>query len=232
LANIERWWAPAPLRALAHLRAELDELDRGPDRDLLDLAFCRTLIETSNAAFDHQSMSFRPDADPAAGPRHGPELVIELFAAHARDILVSAATDLPGDATIVHSDSRVMDAPDLAPCDLLFTSPPYVNRMSYVRELRPYMYWLRHLTAPGDAADLDWNAVGGTWGTATSRLATWQSTEDLPIDDRLRGVCDRIARDRGRSGSLLATYVRRYFTDVWSHVQAAYKHVKSGGRAT
>ena len=228
LANIERWWAPGPLRALALLRARLDEIDPGGERDLLDLAFCRALIETSNAAFDHQSMSFRSDAE----PRHHPEHVVELFAGHAAEILASAAVDLPGDATVTNADSRDMDAPTLVPCDLLFTSPPYVNRMSYIRELRPYMYWLRHLDAPGDAADLDWSAVGGTWGTATSRLARWQSTEDLPIEDQLRPVCLRIARDRGRSGPLLATYVRRYFTDIWSHLQAAYKHVKSGGKAT
>ena len=228
LANIERWWAPGPLHALALLRTRLDEIEPGGERDLLDLAFCRALIETSNAAFDHQSMSFRPDAE----PRHHPERVVELFAAHATEILASAAVGLPGDATIINADSRDMDAPALAPCDLLFTSPPYVNRMSYIRELRPYMYWLRHLDAPGEAADLDWSAVGGTWGTATSRLATWQSTEDLPIEEQLRPVCHRIAQDRGRSGPLLATYVRRYFTDIWSHLQAAYKHVKSGGKAT
>lgn len=232
LANIERWWSPGALRALAALRSAVDETDPGPARDLLDLGFCRSLIETSNAAFDHQSMSFRGrDAAERFDGAHA-HAVVDLFAAHTADILAGAAADLRGDATIRQADSRDMDAPGLRPCDLLFTSPPYVNRMSYVRELRPYMYWLRHLTAPGDAADLDWHAVGGTWGTATSRLTTWRSTEDLPIEAPLRDVCRRIARDGDRSGPLLATYVRRYFTDVWSHVQAAYKHVKSGGKAT
>ena len=48
--------------------------------------------------------------------------------------------------------------------DLVVTSPPYANRMSYVRELRPYLYWLRFLRTPDGAGDLDWSAVGGPGG--------------------------------------------------------------------
>jgi hypothetical protein len=225
LANISRWWPGSALDGLKALRAALDEHGAGPARDLLDIAFCRTLIETSNAAFDHQSMSFRDE--PAAPPAP-----LEVFARESGGILRSAAVDLAGVAAFVRCDAREMDAADLAPCDLLLTSPPYVNRMSYIRELRPYMYWLRHLDAATDAAELDWTAIGGTWGVATSRLATWTAASPTPVDDRLRAVCDRIAGDGGKSGPLLANYVRKYFVDMWAHFQAAYEHVASGGRAT
>jgi hypothetical protein len=226
LANIERWWTPITLQALAALRSALDDLPRRPGRDLLELGFCRVLIETSNAAFNHQSMSFH----------HGPdnrsvEQVLDRFTQRTAEIVASAAARLPGRATVVYHDAREMDAAAIHPCDLLFTSPPYVNRMSYVRELRPYMYWLRFLDEPSEAAELDWRAVGGTWGTATSRLATWRPSENTPIDGELAETCRHILALGGRSGGLLATYVRKYFTDVWSHVQAAYKQVKSGGRA-
>src|SRR5205823_779155 len=55
------------------------------------------------------------------------------------------------------------------------TSPPYPNRMSYIRELRPYMYWLGYLSDGRAAGELDWKAIGGTWGCATSMLNTWAS---------------------------------------------------------
>ena len=226
LANIERWWGPAALAELRALRAALDRQPPGHARDLLDIAFCRSLIAASNAAFNHQSMSFKDPGSVGVGS------VLVPFVRQAEEILVSAAADLPGDAEIIRSDSRGMDPAGVAPCDLLLTSPPYVNRMSYIRELRPYMYWLRYLDEPTDASDLDWTAIGGTWGTATSRLATWQPREATPIDAALESLCVRIARDGGKSGPLLANYVRKYFADMWPHFQSAYKHVKSGGRAT
>jgi hypothetical protein len=227
LANIERWWPAGTLDGLRSLRAALDQHPADPARDLLDIAFCRTLIERSNAAFNHQSMSFKDQPEPGDAAA-----VLVTFAAQAAEILRSAAVDLPGSAAFTRCDSREMDATDLAPCDLLLTSPPYVNRMSYIRELRPYMYWLRYLDAATAAAELDWTAIGGTWGVATSRLTTWTAASRTPVDDRLAPVCERIAGDGGRSGPLLANYVRKYFVDMWSHFQAAYKHVSSGGRAT
>jgi hypothetical protein len=238
LANIDRWWASTSLTELAALRAALDALPSDPGRDLLDIAFCRSLIAFSNAAFNHQSMSFKtPAGDGSGTPTAGrdPGLVgrvLASFALQADEILASARADLPGDAEIIQSDSRNVDAGGLAPCDLLLTSPPYVNRMSYIRELRPYMYWLRYLDEPVDAGNLDWAAIGGTWGLATSRLTTWSQPEEIPITPAVEAVCGRIVRDGGKSGPLLANYVRKYFADMWPHFQSTYKHVKSGGRAT
>ena len=117
-------------------------------------------------------------------------------------------------------------------CDLLLTSPPYVNRMSYIRELRPYMYWTRTLTHASDAGELDWLAIGGTWGIATSRLNTWTTIESTPVDGEMELICKAISVDGGKNGPLLATYVRKYFDDMWSHFQSAYKQVRSGGKAT
>lgn len=226
LANIDRWWGPVALAELRALRAALDVQPQGPGRDLLDIAFCRSLIKASNAAFNHQSMSFKDPATAITGS------VLDTFARQAEEIIASAAVALPGTAEIIQSDSRAFDSSGVVPCDLLLTSPPYVNRMSYIRELRPYMYWLRFLDLPTDASNLDWTAIGGTWGTATSRLATWRPQEQTPISGQLEPVCAAIARDGGKSGPLLANYVRKYFTDMWPHFQAAYKHVRSGGRAT
>jgi hypothetical protein len=228
LANIERWWNPPALEGLKALRSALDGRARDGTGDLLDIAFCRTLIKASNAAFNHQSMSFKePDQRPDAS-----DAVLQSFVREASDLAASAEVDLPGDAVFVRSDSRLMDPGTVEPCDLLLTSPPYVNRMSYIRELRPYMYWLRYLDEARDAADLDWTAIGGTWGTATSRLATWKPQAETPISGQLNAVCERIGQDGGKSGVLLANYVQKYFADMWPHFRAAYNHVKSGGRAT
>lgn len=231
--NIERWWPASELCALRALRAALDTAGLPEDgARVLQIAFCRTLIGASNAAFNHQSMSFKEA--PAASPpfaREAAEAVLAAFEGHAAEVASSAAVPLPGRGRVVPGDARHMDGADLEPCDLLLTSPPYVNRMSYIRELRPYMYWLRFLSETADAGRLDWEAIGGTWGTATSRLSGWTSgLGSTPLDGPLAETRALIERDGGRSGPLLGTYVVKYFHDMWEHFQAAFKQVRGGGR--
>jgi hypothetical protein len=237
LHNIDRWWDGGALSALKALRSSLDSQKIAPQTslDLLDIAFCRTLISSSNAAFNHQSMSFREDDsrnDQLDFDFDHSEKVLHQYAHEASVVLESASHPLPGAGQVLLGDAREMDTPGLAQCNLLFTSPPYANRMSYIRELRPYMYWLRHLDLASDAGDLDWHAIGGTWGTATSRLLTWRPVDDMPLRSEICQVRDAMIRDGGKNGPLLANYVDKYFTDMWDHFQAAFKHVVSGGRAT
>lgn len=79
--NIERWWPPDALAFLRSLRASIEATTAAqrsceaicaaksavpicaasPERTLLLIAFCRSLIALSNAAFNHQSMSFKGD---------------------------------------------------------------------------------------------------------------------------------------------------------------------------
>jgi hypothetical protein len=229
LANIERWWSAGTLRGLSALRQAVDEHPQSAVRDLLDVAFCRTVIATSRAAFNHQSMSLhQSELDPAdAGTT---ERVLETYRADLAAVLAGAATPVAGSARVWAGDSRTMAVDGLQECDLLFTSPPYANRMSYIRELRPYMYWLRFLDQPPEAADLDWAAIGGTWGSATSRLGGWSAEGSLPIQAELDYLCRQIST-AGRSGALLASYIARYTHDMWAHFQAAYRHVRTGGLA-
>ncbi|MHA4819803.1 TRM11 family methyltransferase [Streptomyces aculeolatus] len=252
LHNIGRWWARSALDALKAVRRALDVAAGGlppGGRDLLDVAFCRTLIASSNAAFNHQSMSFKEDGEKegAEGAGGGTVQVLDLDAARevletfrreAGTTLANAADPLPGTARVLHGDSRDMQpaAGRLTPCDLLLTSPPYVNRMSYIRELRPYMYWMRHLRRAEDAGRLDWQAIGGTWGAATSRVRAWRPPGPEadgvpePVAGELARTQAAIRRDGGRNGPLLANYVGKYVHDMWGHFRAAYRNVRGGGR--
>lgn len=228
--KIEKWWSPSALNALKSIRHAIDELEVCDEAtDLLEIALCRTLIARSSAAFNHQSMSFKA-VDPNEGLFDIDEAkdTLDTFAREAADIVASAAYDLIGDAKIIPGDSRTAP-PELEPCDLLLTSPPYVNRMSYIRELRPYMYWLRFLEDAKDAGTLDWKAIGGTWGTATSNLNNWKPETETPVEAEMALICEAIAADGGKNGPLLSTYVHKYFHDMWLHFQAITAKVKVGG---
>ncbi len=90
--------------------------------------------------------------------------------------------------------------------------------MSYIRELRPYMYWLGFLTNGRAAGEYDWQAIGGTWGVATSRLAEWAPTGKAYIPAILKKSLVGISDPKNDNGKLLANYVAKYFEDMWQHL--------------
>lgn len=216
--NIERWWSAQALEFLRLLRAAISNVteEHSAERTLLLVAFCRLLIGLSNAAFNHQSMSFKDDGQLDI------DLDIDLSGAYVQDvafILQGASENPPGVGHVVPGDSRNPAKAVDGVFDLVVTSPPYANRMSYIRELRPYMYWLGFLSNGRDAGELDWTAIGGTWGIATSRLTEWHRSTEHFKSERLARVLDQIAHADNRSGVVLANYVAKYFDDMWAHFQ-------------
>ena len=239
LSNIERWWRPSALTFLLRLKAAIDAHDAG-DATLLKVAFCRTMMKLSNAAFNHQSMSFKAVQRAAAGAPDAATLANKTTLADETDFFAAqflsdvehvaeAAVDNPsGSAQFIQSNAR---AAPLATwrnrVDLLITSPPYPNRMSYIRELRPYMYWLRFLSTGRQAGELDWEAIGGTWGVATSRLTEWVSSDGF-VPSGLTGILKKIRCAHEKNGKLLANYVHKYFEDMFEHLAAMLPLLRRG----
>jgi len=225
--RVERWWDARALAALGRAAAELRRDDGARrSRDLASLAFCRALIATANVSFGHQSMSFRAAGTPSedGGAR------VRRALRDALDVLVEGAQKpLRRSSLRVHSgDSRAVDRVVTGThFGTVVTSPPYSNRMSYIRELRPYMYWLGHLVARRDAGELDWRAIGGTWGAATSRLATWKADPERPIP--FPGF-SRIVSGISEREPILGQYVHRYFEDMLAHVRSLVPALADGAR--
>lgn len=219
LHNIEKWWDEQTLAALSRAFAELSG-KRGKARDLAALAFCRSLVDAGNVSFRHQSMSFRT--------RDGAADVGALLIAAFDALSIGAAQPLQGSqGRVLLGDSRGLG--EILPknsCGSVVTSPPYVNRMSYIRELRPYMYWLGFLADGRQAGELDWQAIGGTWGVATSKLSRWQPDQQLELK-RLQPLVRKIEKQ----SAVLGRYVERYFCDMDRHVASVGQVLASGGRA-
>ncbi|HBS29433.1 MAG TPA: SAM-dependent methyltransferase [Phycisphaerales bacterium] len=238
LHQIEKWWDPPTLVALAKLSDAIREpTERRTDRvrDLLRVAFCRVMIQSANVSFGHQSMSFRKARDEAALVEETPQLVAgrlaDAFEVAAVEVADSIAVEpLVTECRVYLGDSR--DLPAALPgCGrrytAVITSPPYPNRMSYIRELRPYMYWLGYLSDGRAAGELDWKAIGGTWGCATSLLNTWAPNGHGGIP--FHGF-DRIVADIGKDHALLGRYVHKYFQDIKGHILGLRQVLAPGAR--
>jgi len=140
-----------------------------------------------------------------------------VFSEDVRFVLSGASENPTGEGYVVLGDSRNPAQVVEGLFDLVVTSPPYANRMSYIRELRPYMYWLGFLINGRDAGELDWTAIGGTWGIATSRLTDWKRSADYFKSANLSTALDQIAHADNKNGAVLANYVAKYFDDMLSH---------------
>jgi hypothetical protein len=218
LHNIERWWNVGELNTLRVLRAAIEASTEtnSAERTLLLVAFCRTLIALSNAAFNHQSISFKNNNQETMQLDGNIGCV---FADNVAFVLSGAADNPNGSVSVMLLDARNLPAIGKGPFDCVITSPPYANRMSYIRELRPYMYWLEFLTNGRDAGELDWSAIGGTWGIATSRLMDWKRETGHFTNPQLNTALKGIEHRDNKSGHILANYVAKYFDDMWSHFQ-------------
>jgi hypothetical protein len=221
LHRIDKWWDEPTLHALGRAMAAIRAQTVPPGAtDLLRLAFCRVLIARASVSFGHQSMSFKRrvagEARLPAGRLVAP--AAETWAAAARALDRSAASPIHAVPRAVEADARDLRtalADERAGC--VITSPPYPNRMSYVRELRPYMYWLGYLADGRAAGELDWRAIGGTWGCATSNVGKWTPPDARTVPyDGFSEILERIA---ARS-DLLSRYVHKYFRDMDEHVAA------------
>ncbi len=231
IKNIERWWNAAELAFLGQLKARIQCIEQSPTKELLKVVFCRTMMALSNAAFNHQSMSFKDtptDQQLALDLEQATQRFRQQFILDAKVVGDSCLDNPIGDITIERIDARELDRNGFRNFDMVITSPPYPNRMSYIRELRPYMYWLDFLVEAKAAGELDWEAIGGTWGIATSRLQSWTPT-DAFVPDYLYPVLDSIRGAHPKNGPLLAAYVHKYFDDMFHHFRTTASLVRQGG---
>lgn len=224
LSKIERWWDEATLARLAAAWRVIGWTgSEAGAADLAKVAFCRAMMSVSKASFGHQSMSFKNDI--SLEPKQTPGVPNMLRASLAH--VVQSALDMPcGAVEVALGDARRLDlmSPDRR-YSRVITSPPYPNRMSYVRELRPYMYWLGFLADGRAAGELDWLAIGGTWGIATSNLNRW---EGQGMAQEILGA-PTVESIRARS-QLLANYVLKYIEDMAAHVETLRGVMRPGGR--
>lgn len=234
---IEKWWDEPTLGALAVIHSAIETAEvSDAARTLVKIAFCRTLIGRSRASFRHQSMSFQHDiSHQIKNNLDSQTATFSAFADDVGDITTSEAETPPlSSPRVLLGDARqlpetVAKEGRAAEYQVVITSPPYPNRMSYIRELRPYMYWLGFLDSAAEAGTLDWQAIGGTWGRATSNLNKWELQGELPLPaGPLTEAIDRIER-RHR---LLGRYVQKYVVDTATHLMSLRPLLAPGANVT
>ncbi len=214
IRNVTKWWSLPVLKKLVALRLAMAALPLAPvTADLLNLAVVSMLIEVSNARHNHPSLSF-------AGTPRGDAPVFEQF----EERVTMMADDLAGfprsrsEAVVLLGNSKQLEKvlPSGYLCDAVITSPPYPNRYSYARETRPQMFYLGLVKSGREVGQLEIDAIGGTWGKATSILERDVDYRSPAVAMALRGIPESI----GQHSRLMRNYVIRYFNDIEMHVES------------
>lgn len=228
--QIEKWWNAPTLSWIGRLYATIQESvsDRSPSiLNLMLIAFCRLIIEQANVSFGHQSMSFKK-TDFSLNLFAEETLLQQCWQDTCNGIANTASSNIVSLPRVLCLDARRLTSQlpeNYYGC--VITSPPYPNRMSYIRELRPYMYWLGYLDNGKQAGELDWKAIGGTWGVATSNLCKWEPSvvPCIPYHE-----FELLIQSIEQHSRLLARYVQKYFFDIAEHLRELYKVVRRGGK--
>lgn len=107
--NIERWWSTQTLKILAAIRRAIVETLGEPLEDdingLVWIGFCRLIMDTSAAAFNHVSMSFQEETTV-----HTLQTIDLLFSEILNSIVAGASHPLEGVARVYAGDSRAIQA--------------------------------------------------------------------------------------------------------------------------
>jgi hypothetical protein len=224
IRNVTKWWSPLILKKLVALRMALADASLPVDiANLLNLAVASILIEVSNARHNHPSLSFAKVAKSDAP-------VFERFweqVGMMMDDLQSFPRARP-EMLVLRGNSKRLE--QILPADSVFdaviTSPPYPNRYSYARETRPQMFYLGFVQDGREVGELETEAIGGTWGKATSVLSGHFNYRSTVIEEALRGIPERI----GEHSHLMQNYVIKYFNDIEQHIESLKPFLRRGAQ--
>jgi hypothetical protein len=211
----ERWWSSGNLAQLVCLRKLLlAKAGDGPFLDLLRLGTLAILVPVSNAKHNHVSLTFAEQPLPTVD-------VAQVLAEQLGNMVADlrAVADKPkADVAIFQGNSKELSRvlpPSHQGATAVITSPPYPNRFSYARETRPHLFYFNFVESAVAVGQMETDAIGGTWGKATSVLATGVEPKNEVVKKLLQPHLAGIPEN----GRLMASYVIKYFNDLYDHAE-------------
>lgn len=218
--NVFRWWKKDVLKDLIICRELIFKERYFPIHNYLWLAVNRAALDCANIHRNHPTITFDDD--------HRRNInvyfeVVENLKAIKSDLLSLSLDELSHskkNSIVLGNSTSDLESQIARKIDFVITSPPYPNRYSYVHQTRPQLHFMEILEDIRQATEIDLNAVGGTWGRATSIL-----------QNRLISVPDEIMpflsyyEELKEKSVLMCNYATKYFIDLSNHIQALKKVV-------
>lgn len=220
-----RWWSPGNLMQLACLRKLMQEYEANTYHiDLIKMAVLGILIPVSNAKHNHVSLTF------ADKPLNTVDVgdVLSQKLDEIIDDLIEVSSSQRADVTVYLGNSKEASKvlPRSPKVSAVITSPPYPNRFSYARETRPHMFFFDFIENARAVGELETDAIGGTWGKATSIL----SKGVKPVNEVVSELLAPFTNGIDGNGELMTSYVVKYFNNIYEHAEQISKVCRKSAR--
>ena len=215
--NVFRWWRKDVLKDLLIAKKLLNNYKYTKTHQFLRLGLMSILLDVANTARLHPTLSFVDRSKDTINVYPILENKLELM---VRDIEKVRDVKNLGSVELINGDSTKLSSYIKGKkISAVITSPPYPNRISYVWETRPHLYFFDIFSTPGEAGNLDCETIGGTWGKATSILDKKEIEPYQEFENTVGSIANQIREKNDDAGSayILANYVTKYFNKMFDH---------------
>ncbi|MDB2604301.1 site-specific DNA-methyltransferase [Gammaproteobacteria bacterium] len=224
--DVYRWWQPDVLKELMLYRSFLKNKKYCSIENYLWLAINKASLDCANIHRNHPTISFDDN--------HNRKISVTKEISNNLRIIKKDVEGL-SDLTISHSElakSKLSNAVNIdkslflnKKIDYVITSPPYPNRFSYVHQTRPQLYFMELIKERSTATEIDLEAIGGTWGRATSVLQKELIIPPLEIQKFLS-----FYSELSKKSILMNNYATKYFIDMQNHITNLRKYISKDFR--
>jgi tRNA1(Val) A37 N6-methylase TrmN6 len=216
--NVFRWWRKNVLKELIICREIMIKSKYYPVYNYLWLAVNKACLDCANIHRNHPTITFddnhQRQIDVFSEVSSNLHIICEdIKSLSQKEINFSGLNSI-----VVGNSTRNLSVQISDPVDFIITSPPYPNRYSYVHQTRPQLHFMEVLDNIRQATEIDIEAVGGTWGRATSNL----QGKLLEVPPEISPYLCYYEELSNRS-VLMCNYATKYFIDMWQHVKSLHE---------
>ncbi len=218
--NVFRWWKKDVLKDLIICRELIFKEKYSPIYNYLWLAVNRAALDCANIHRNHPTITFDDN--------HHRNIdvyfeVTENLKTIKSDLLSLSSDELSyskKNQIILGNSTCDLKSQMSKKIDFVISSPPYPNRYSYVHQTRPQLHFMELLEDIRQATEIDLNAIGGTWGRATSIL----QKQLIPVPDEIMSFLTYYEELKEKS-VLMCNYATKYFIDLTNHIRSLKQNV-------
>lgn len=216
-----RWWKEYVIKDLLILKKIVYELVEEENIGIFNIILSVISLDCANIHRNHPTISFDDN--------HTREINVwdefeQNFNKIVKDLTEVQTIKKLKKAKIINGDStKLTKYLKGIKIDKLITSPPYPNRFSYIHTTRPQLFFMDLLDNAKEATELDLQAIGGTWGRATSVLMK----DYLEPNKEIKDILDYIPELKEKT-LLMCNYATKYFNMMHDHIKELKKNVNPG----
>lgn len=213
--NVFRWWKTHVIKELIICRETMFSPEYSSIQEYLWIALTKTCLDCANIHRNHPTITFDDDHQREINvydeiSNNLKMIIYDLKKLSNKEIYFSELNSINLGNSTKELQNQIRRS-----VDFIITSPPYPNRYSYVHQTRPQLHFMEVLDDIRQATEIDLEAVGGTWGRATSVL---QNELLLVPDDIKSYLC--YYQNLKEQSILMCNYATKYFIDMWYHIKS------------